>query len=121
LALSAKSTYKATKDTNGSDDETKGKKTNHNKGSEEKGTKSKVTKSSHGDRIGPPTTKKVHIDDNRTKDDQPFCETCGLTPEQVQKKDNVGLCHIQIKFERKVEDVSDRKEIFRTSSSPTLS
>jgi hypothetical protein len=92
LALSAKSNYKAIKDTNGSDDETKPKKTNHIKGREEKGTKSKVTKSSHGDRIGPSATKKVHIDDNRTKDDQPFCETCGLNHYNARTGSEEGQC-----------------------------
>ena len=54
----------------------KGKKGEGNKGHQQ-GNKSKTMNSSTVDRSGPSTTRKVHIDDNRVKDEAPMCDTGG--------------------------------------------
>ena len=57
-----------------------------------KGHKSKVMNSSTVDRSGPSATRKVHIDDNRAKDEAPMCDTCGGHHYNARTATEEGMC-----------------------------
>jgi hypothetical protein len=69
----------------------KDKKGEGNKGHQQ-GNKSKTMNSSTVDRSGPSTTRKVHIDDNRVKDEAPMCDTCGGHHYNARTATEEGMC-----------------------------
>jgi len=60
----------------------------------DKGNKSKAMNSSYADRSGPSATRKVQIDDNRAKDEAPFCDTCGHNHYNARTGSEEGMCRL---------------------------
>jgi len=58
----------------------------------DKGGKSKAKNSSVTDRSGPSATRKVQIDHDRTKEEAPFCDTCGHNHYNARTGSNEGMC-----------------------------